>query len=76
MARELGMNPTKLGKIANQSQEPWKSPFPLYIEALYLKRFKREKPEIVRSVEELNPRRQTRKVARKVRKGPEAADPG
>jgi hypothetical protein len=26
MARELGMNPKKFGKIANEKQEPWKKP--------------------------------------------------
>jgi hypothetical protein len=47
MARELGMNPKKLGKIDNHDQEPWKAPLPQFIEFLYLKRFKREKPERV-----------------------------
>jgi hypothetical protein len=47
MARELGMNPKKLGKIDNHKQEPWKAPLPQFIERLYLKRFKREKPEHV-----------------------------
>jgi hypothetical protein len=26
MARELGLNPKKLGKIDNDDQEPWKAP--------------------------------------------------
>ena len=26
MARELGMNPKKFGKLANHKQEPWKAP--------------------------------------------------
>jgi hypothetical protein len=47
MARELGMNPKKLAKIDNQKQEPWKAPLPQFIERLYFKRFKREKPEHV-----------------------------
>jgi hypothetical protein len=47
MARELGMNPKKLGKLDNHKQEPWKVPLPLYIEELYLKRFKRPRPEHV-----------------------------
>ena len=37
MARELGMNPKKLGKKANHHQEPWKAPLPRFIEQLYLK---------------------------------------
>lgn len=27
MARELGPNPMKLGKVDHHKQEPWKSPF-------------------------------------------------
>jgi len=34
MARELGMNPKKLGGLANHRQEPWKVPLPRYIEEL------------------------------------------
>jgi hypothetical protein len=41
MARELGMNPAKLGKIDNHKQEPWKLPLPEFIEELYFKRFGR-----------------------------------
>ena len=32
MARELGMNPRKLGKLDNHKQERWKLPLPLFIE--------------------------------------------
>jgi hypothetical protein len=35
MALELGMNATKLGKLDNHEQEPWKMPLPEYIEHLY-----------------------------------------
>ena len=38
MARELGMNPRKLGSIDNHRQEPWKAPLPIFIEQLYQKR--------------------------------------
>ena len=34
MARELGMNPRKLGKLDNHHQEPWKPPLPAFIEEL------------------------------------------
>ena len=44
MARELGMNPKKLGQLDNHKQEPWKLPLPQFIEKLYLKRFKRARP--------------------------------
>ncbi len=53
MARELGLNPRKLGKFANTKQQPWKVPLPAYIERLYKKRFGRSTPEHVRSIEEL-----------------------
>lgn len=44
MARELGMNPARLGSLDNNKQEPWKLPLPQYIEELYLKRFGRQAP--------------------------------
>jgi hypothetical protein len=47
MARELGMNPNKLGKLANHRQEPWKAPLTEFIEHIYFKRFGRERPEVV-----------------------------
>jgi hypothetical protein len=52
MARELGMNPKKLGSIDNHDQEPWKEPLPQFIEHLYQKRFGRERPEIVVPIEQ------------------------
>ena len=52
MARELGLNPKKLGKIDNHEQEPWKAPLPRFIEHLYRRRFKRDTPLNVRSVED------------------------
>jgi hypothetical protein len=51
MARELGLNPRKLGKIANHRQEPWKAPLPQFIEDLCLKRFGQERPQVVTSAE-------------------------
>ena len=53
MARELGMNPKKFGKIANEKQEHWKAPLPAFIEDIYLKRFGRDKPGDVKSIEEV-----------------------
>ena len=65
MARELGMNPAKLGKLGNRDQEPWKAPLPIFIEDLYEKRFGRSRPETVRSVEELARERERKKAARR-----------
>jgi hypothetical protein len=50
MARELGMNPKKLGKLANHRQEPWKAPLPIFIEDIYFKRFRKYKPDEVRTI--------------------------
>jgi hypothetical protein len=44
MARELGLNPNKLGSLDNHRQQPWKMPLPEFIEQLYFKRFRRERP--------------------------------
>ena len=53
MARELGLNPKKFGKIANHKQEPWKLPLPLFIEKIYFKHFGKRKPDNVRSIEQM-----------------------
>ena len=45
MARELGLNPDKLGKIDNHKQEAWKSPLPEFIEEIYFKRFRKKRPD-------------------------------
>ena len=52
MARELGMNLKKLGKIDNDDQEPWKMLLRQFIEHLYFKRFGKERPEVVLSIED------------------------
>ncbi len=52
MARELGMNPRKLGKLANHKQEPWKAPLPVFIEQIYQKRFGKPQPDRVISIED------------------------
>jgi hypothetical protein len=52
MARELGMNPKKFGKLDNSDQERWKMLLPEYIESLYLRRFNKEKPDVVLSIED------------------------
>ena len=65
MARELGMNPRKLGKLDNHDQEPWTAPLPEFIEHLYFRSFGRERPEVVMSIEERLRARQAKKAARK-----------
>lgn len=68
MARELGLNPGKLGRVDNHRQEPWKAPLPIFIENLYEKRFGRRKPERVLSIEELVEERRLKKEARRKKK--------
>ena len=53
MARELGMNPKKLGGLANHKQGPWNAPLPIFIEHLYEKWLASTSPEKVMSIEEL-----------------------
>jgi hypothetical protein len=72
MARELGMNPKKLGKLDNHHQERWKLPLPALIEELYLKRFGKERPAVVRSIEEraevLEQKKAAKREAKKLRR--------
>ena len=71
MARELGMNPAKLGKLDNHTQEQWKLPLPRFIEELCLERFGKTTPEIVMSIEERarleRQKREARRAARQQR---------
>lgn len=72
MARELGLNPKKFGKLANHEQEPWKVPLPQFIEDIYFKRFGKRQPDQVRSIEQLVKAQEKKKAAhraaRKVKK--------
>jgi hypothetical protein len=79
MARELGMNPRKFGKINNHRQEPWKAPLPVFIESIYFKRFNKEQPDEIRSIEEIAAarvaKRQARKLAKQARKAARPTSP-
>ena len=76
MARELGLNPKKLGKIEERDDEPWKLPLPRFLENLYFKRFGRKQPEIVMSIEERARLQDARKEARKQRRRQDAQGGG
>lgn len=84
MARELGMNPKKLGKLDNHRQESWKLPLPRFIESLYEKRFGRPRPQVVRPIEasaaeqakRQAKRRSERQRRREAGSSPEAGVPG
>ena len=68
MARELGLNPDKLGKIDNHRQEPWKVPLPQFIEDIYYKGFKREQPETVRPLKQILKEMEFKKKLQKEKK--------
>jgi len=68
MARELGLNPKKFGKLANHRQEPWKRPLPHYIEHLYRKHFRKDRPEAVMSLEEKFESDQRKKLEKRAKK--------
>ena len=74
MARELGMNPKKLGGLDNHRQEPWKLPLPEFIEHLYSKQFGKRRPDVVVSIEERARREEDRKALRREVKRRRAGD--
>lgn len=76
MARELGMNPKELAKLDDHRQEPWKAPLPQFIEMLYLKRFGRERPQLVMPLEERVRVQAAKKAARRDRKRDAGSEPG
>jgi len=68
MARELGLNPHKFGKLANEKQEPWKAPLPDFIEHIYFKRFGKTAPDKVLSLEQNAQELERKKEAKRERK--------
>jgi FMN-dependent NADH-azoreductase len=68
MARELGMNPKKLGGLANTKQEPWKAPLPEFIADLYRRRFGKTATEPVMTIEEIARRKQEKKQLKRTAK--------
>lgn len=67
MARELGLNPKKFGKLANHRQEPWKRPLPEVIAYFHVKRFGKM-PGTVRTIEEVAAAEMVKREARQMRK--------
>ncbi len=68
MARELGMNPKKFGSLAITKQEPCKLPLPAFIEELYFKHFKKNQPDNVRSIEQVDKNYNNKKNERRDRR--------
>jgi hypothetical protein len=67
MARELGMNPDKFGKLANHRLERWKRPLPEFVAHLYVKSFGKI-PDVVRTIEEVAAAEMAKREAKKARK--------
>jgi len=76
MARELGLNPAKLGQLDNHRQEPWKLALPQFIEEIYLKRFGKTAPDAVISIEERARLEHEKKEARRVARRQRATETG
>ena len=68
MARELGLNPRKFGKIANHRQEPWKAPLPVFIEDIYFKQFRKKRPDNIKSIEKILKNRLKAREKRRIKK--------
>jgi hypothetical protein len=68
MARELGVNPRKLGKLDNHRQQAWKAPLPVFIESIYFRQFGKERPDNVRSFLELAAAEKAKKAAKKMKR--------
>jgi hypothetical protein len=73
MARELGLNPNKLGKLVPATGQAWKTPLPEFIATCYERSHGRRMPEKVRSLEQIAYDEEQRKQARKDRR---ATKPG
>jgi hypothetical protein len=62
------MNPRKFGKLDNHRQEPWKAPLPIFIESIYFKRFGKERPDKIRTIEEMAAQFAKKRAEKKAKK--------
>lgn len=53
MARELGLNPRRLGGYAGNDKDPDRLSPGEFIEALYFKQFRKTQPDVVQTIEQL-----------------------
>jgi hypothetical protein len=68
MAKELGLNPKKLGKLDNHHQQLWKAPLPIFIERLYFNRFGKTRPDEVMTIKQMAAAKEAKRQARKLRR--------
>jgi hypothetical protein len=57
-----------MGKIDNHKQEPWKAPLPIFSEDLYYKRFGRDGPDAVVTLEQRAQQIAAKKAGRRANK--------
>jgi hypothetical protein len=69
MARELGMNPKKLGKLIPTAGQAWKAPLPEFVAHCYKKSHGRRMPEKVRTLEQVVEDEERRKELRRAKRG-------
>ena len=68
MARELGMNPSKLRHLVPTAGQQWKASLPEFIAHCYEKRHGRNTPETIRSLEQIVKDEANRKEAKRDKK--------
>ena len=68
MARELGLNPKKLGTLADLRGSSWKAPLADFIAECYFKAHKKRTPELVRSLEQVINDAEAKKARNRERK--------
>ncbi len=74
MARELGLSPKRFAKYADRENQPWKLPLTKFIEAQYLKQFGKERPDEVKTMEEIAAAHVAKRAARKVANANKTSD--
>ena len=68
MARELGLNPRRMGGYAGNENEPSRLSLGEFIEALYVKRFRKAQPDVVQTIEQLAESHEEKRAERKTAK--------
>lgn len=65
MARELGLNPRRMGGYAGNENEPRRLSLGEFIEALYVKRFRKAQPDVVQTIEQSAESHEEKRAERK-----------
>jgi len=73
MARELGLNPRRMGGYAGKENEPGRLSLGEFIESLYVKRFRKDQPDVVLTIEQLAESHEDKRAERKTAKSAQSA---